>query len=314
VRSIRLNGWQRIGIAISIIWAFGAGIYTHTADVERANNFASYAYKICSYSKEVAHQTDLSSCDQERKSNLATWMAGSNTNAAFTALAPIPVGWLAAFILLCVGRAQIIGFRTAMSWATITWPKRLFVVFCAMISLSAVLFGTLTVLNLYVDTQVPVALGLRALVIKTGEDFVTAEGTWTRSGETLGSSIGFPLQTSRIQCNRQERRCTEARASVSGNTLVSELILYDVESWTPNSIVFRYDAPCATEVFTIDLNTEAVSGAGHTINEDAAFCKMRADNEHRWNYLLSDGFDVYWKQRQKARPLLLRLIQTLFGN
>jgi hypothetical protein len=32
------------------------------------------------------------------------------------------------------------------------------------------------------------------------------------------------------------------------------------------------------------------------------------------NHRLSDGFKVDWEQRQKARPLLLRLIQTFFGN
>ncbi|HXW26275.1 MAG TPA: hypothetical protein VEK73_16140 [Xanthobacteraceae bacterium] len=312
--SIKLNGWQRIGIIASIIWAFGAGIYTHKADVERANFFANFAYKVCAYSKEVAHETDLSSCDQERKANIIAWMKGSDENVAFAALAPIPLGWFAAFILLYVGRAQVIGFRAVVPWATLNWAKKSFVVFCTFVSLISILFAIMVILNLYVDTQVPVALALRPKVMKFGEDSVIAEGTWTRSGPTQWSSIAFPLQTSRIRCNRQERRCMEAKASVSGNVLVSELLEYEVESWTGGSIVFRNDAPCASEVFTIDLNTEAVSGAGHTINENTAFCKMREDNEKYWNYLLSNGFDVYWAQRQKARPLLLRLIQTLFGN
>jgi len=39
---MRLNGWQRVGIVLSIAWALGAGIYTRSADVERANNFARW--------------------------------------------------------------------------------------------------------------------------------------------------------------------------------------------------------------------------------------------------------------------------------
>jgi hypothetical protein len=95
---------------------------------------------------------------------------------------------------------------------------------------------------------------------------------------------------------------------------MSELVDYDVESWSDAAIVFRNDAFCAAEVFTVDLNTEAVTGAGHSTNTDTKLCKMLPGKEESWRYQLSDGFKVYWEQRQKARPLPLRLIQTLFGN
>jgi hypothetical protein len=62
-------------------------------------------------------------------------------------------------------------------------PKKAFVVFSVLAGLAVILLGVTVVLNLYVDTQVPVALGQRAMVIKTG-DLVTAVGTWTRSGST----------------------------------------------------------------------------------------------------------------------------------
>ncbi len=122
------------------------------------------------------------------------------------------------------------------------------------------------------------------------------------------------LQTSRIECNKAERRCTEARASVAGNVLISDLVEYDLESWTAAAIVLYNDGPCVTEVFTIDLNTKTVSGAGHRINKDGAFCEMYPGKDESWNYQLSDGFKVYWEKREIARPFLLRLIQTLFGN
>jgi hypothetical protein len=95
---------------------------------------------------------------------------------------------------------------------------------------------------------------------------------------------------------------------------MSDLVEYSVESWTAAAIVLRLDFPCATEMFTIDFNTDAVSGAGHTINIDSAFCKMYPVREESWKDQLSDGFKVYWEQRQKARPLPLRLILALFGN
>ena len=84
--------------------------------------------------------------------------------------------------------------------------------------------------------------------------------------------------------------------------------------WMAAAIVLRLDAPCATEVFTIDLNTKSVSGAGHSINKDGADGKIYGGKEESWSYQLSNGFNVYWEQRKKARPLPLRLIQTVFGN
>lgn len=311
---MRLTGLQRLGIVLSLLWALGAGIHTRNADVERADNFAKFAYKVCSDSKSLAHDSDLSSCAQEREKNLETWMKGSDANVAIAALTPIPFGWLAAFILLYVGRAQVFGFRAVVPWAALSRPKKAFVVFCALASLAVVLFGLTVVLNLYVDAQVPVGLSPFTTVVKTGDNWVTAEGTWTRSGSTEGSSMENPLQTSRIECNKEQRRCTEARASVSGNVLIPELVEYEVESWSAAAIVLRLDDLCTTEVFTIDLNTKSVSGAGHRIKKDDAYCKLYGGSEESWRYQLSNGFNVYWEQRKKARPLPLRLIQTLFGN
>jgi hypothetical protein len=310
---MRLNGWQRLGIGLSIIWAVGAAIHQRNSDVEHAENFAKFAYKVCSDAKSLAQDNNLASCEQERNEHLVTWLKGSWGNVAFLALVPIPFGWLAALILINVSRAQVIGFRTVLSWATSSVLKKIFVVFCALASGAVILFGFTAALNLYVDTEVPVSLGLRAMVIKTGEDMVTAAGTWTRSGLTEGSAMGYPLQTSRIMCNRQERRCSEARASVSGNTLMSDLVEYEVESWSTTTIVFKTDSLCTTEVFTIDLKTESVNGAGHR-NKDEKFCNPFESKEEHWNYRLSDGFKVYWEQRQRARPLPLRIIQSFFGN
>ena len=305
-----------IMIALSLIWAIGAGIHTHNADIERAENFANSAYNICTYGKEVNHDTDLSSCDAERPKNRKTWMEGSNANVAIASLAPIPFAWLAGFILLYVGRAQLIGFRAAVPWATLTHIRKLFVVFCVFVSVASILFGIVMLLNLYVDTKVRVTPSPFVDVIKTGENLVTVEGTWTRTDLT-DDTIAKPLQTSKIQCSKAENRCTEALASVSESTLMSEIVEYDIQSWTPDAIVLRRDFLCATELFTIDLNTKAVSGAGHSINENDLFCKSpsKSQNERRtWTYQLSNGFQIYWGLRQKARPLLLRVIQSIFGN
>lgn len=88
---------------------------------------------------------------------------------------------------------------------------------------------------------------------------------------------------------------------------------YDIQSWSPNAIVMRKEVLCGIELFTIDLNTKSVSGAGHRIN-DEPMCQTDKDDKANWNYQLTNGFDVYWKLRQKARPWPLRVIQSFFGN
>ena len=311
---MKLSKVQWIGVALSILWAAGAGIYTHNADVERADNFVKFAFRVCSYNQLVNNDASLEKCDREKVEHLATFMEGSSSNIAVAALAPIPFGWLAAFILVYVWRIQVAGFRACVPWSAMNVRGRTFATICGLTLGVVLLFGLLTLMNLYADTKVPVSLALKARVIKTGTDLVTAEGTWTRSGMSKDSSMAYPLQTSTIQCNRVERRCVESRASVAGNTLVSEVVDYELQTWTDKSISLRNESPCAEELYTIDLVTSMVSGAGRRINKDSSFCKTMAGEEEEWSYRLSDGFPVYWELRKQSRPTLLRVLQTGFGN
>ena len=63
---MQLNGWQKLGVALSIAWAIGAGISTNNEDVERAENFAKLAYKTCSNTKMLAKESDLTQCKKEK--------------------------------------------------------------------------------------------------------------------------------------------------------------------------------------------------------------------------------------------------------
>ena len=55
-------------------------------------------------------------------------------------------------------------------------------------------------------------------------------------------------------------------------------------------------------VYTIDLNTQTVSGAGHLTNQDTISCKMNFKSKENWSFLfLTNGFNVYWEQRMRGR-------------
>ena len=179
----------------------------------------------------------------------------------------------------------------------------------AIVTTLAILF----VSNLYVDTQVPVTLGYRAMVTEVANDVVLATGTWTREGALEKSKIDFPLQTSRIICYRKRGLCLESRAEISfGNLLTAELVEHEITAWNDTTIVYRDDSPCAFEVYTIDRKTESVNGVGQSKNSNLESCKWveKAD----WRLHLADGFKVWWEYRNSVQPLPLRLWHAVLGN
>jgi len=311
---MHLNGWQRIGIGLSIVWAVGAAVYQRNADLDRSKSFVDYAFRVCTDAKELAHDTDLKSCLQEREKHTEIWLEGSWGNVAILSLVPIPLAWIAVYILLGFWRGAVIGFHAVVPWRTLTRWRKFKVVSSLLITFVVVGFGILLAMNLYVETLVPVGLPPGVMVIQSGEDVAMLKGTWTREGASQDSRMAYPLQTSRITCYRKEGRCMEALASVSGTLLDAELVEYAIESWSDTTIVFVDDAMCASTVYTVDRKTESVNGVGHSIM-DSDYCKRFVKKpEKSWNLHLTDGFKVYWGERQKARPIALRLIQTLFGN
>jgi hypothetical protein len=165
--------------------------------------------------------------------------------------------------------------------------------------------------------KVPVSLSTSIHVYNYKNASVFAEGTWVRTDLNFSDdTIMNPLQTSKIRCVRSEGSCYQSTAAVSGNLLLAELDSFDIVSWTENSVVFKDSSMCAETIYTIDLKTETVAASGHVTNEDDKFCKspLSVSSRKTWKLQLSKGFDVYWELRKKARPYLLRVIHSLFGN
>lgn len=314
---MRLSKIQIAGVVLAVAWAVIVGITTHSGDVKHATDFANFSRKACIDGNTVNHVVDPAKCDREWHDNYATFIKGDVGNTLFAAFAPIPILLLAAFCLLYFMRAQIAGFRTVVPWSGLSRWKKGFVVFCVLFVAAAGLFSVVVLMNQAVDANVPVMLTLKSFEnVAIGDDQrVEVVGTWTRTDLGDTDTISDPLQTSRIVCVKSENRCTEAKAYVSGRTLFADEGDYTVASWTSSAIVLRNDFPCATEVFTIDLNTEVVSGEGHKTNGDSVMCKTSlSEGKDSWSYLLEDGFKVYWQAHQKQRPFALRVFQTLAGN
>jgi hypothetical protein len=99
---MRLGGWQRVGIVISIIWMICAAIYQRHADIKHATNAANLTYQVCSESESfLKGERD---CSKEFEKTWHLWLEGSWGNVAFVALVPVPLGWIIFCGLIGVSR------------------------------------------------------------------------------------------------------------------------------------------------------------------------------------------------------------------
>lgn len=307
--------WIVLGVILSVAWAVGAWHHSQQTALASAQSFGALTYKVCTDHQLLTHNTNVARCAEKRDKSVEKWLKDGNytANGLFIALVPIPFIWLVGVILLYFARAQVAGFREVLPWGKLNIPKRIFLVLCACFTFAAVVFGVTVLLNMYTDSKVPVSPPSQVAVNAGGSGFVTITGTWVRTDLT-SDSIANPIQTSKIECYKLQGKCIESTAYVSDTLLGTDLHTFDIEKWTADVIVYADENLCATTIYTIDLHTQVVSGAGHLTNQGSTICKMNFKGKERWSLLLSNGFNVYWKLRQHARPWLLRTIQSLFGN
>jgi hypothetical protein len=95
-----VNGWQRIGIVLSVCWIVGAGLW-----VLGQENWAASYYGLCL--SAANDQQHVEKCDVEFEKAWPIARFEKQTEAAFVALAPVPLAWLLAY--LSVGVARWIG-------------------------------------------------------------------------------------------------------------------------------------------------------------------------------------------------------------
>jgi len=104
---MRLNDWQRIGIAASIIWAIGAPMYLDSAAREEASAAFLRYYKACRDVPSICSEQASRQRDIVPRYRLLT----DKANVAVVSLVPIVLGWLLAYALVYLGRWIRAGFR-----------------------------------------------------------------------------------------------------------------------------------------------------------------------------------------------------------
>lgn len=102
---MQINGWQRVGVVLSVLWAIGAAIYIRNIQVENADSLFQMEYSECLSEKIGSGCIDKVSL-QNAMDVTANW-----SDVTFFAFAPVIAGWLMAYIALKTFRWIKVGFQ-----------------------------------------------------------------------------------------------------------------------------------------------------------------------------------------------------------
>jgi len=157
-----------------------------------------------------------------------------------------------------------------------------------------------------VRDAVPVSLPSKSLnaddIFWNKFGYVTAKGTWTMASP---DTMGNPLRTSEIVCQKKEAVCREGYASLfqfnSGTPFLNVSVEnYPIIKWDDSQIIYTDNLPsCTYYLYTINRITKEVSGVRRPKSKvDENLCKDVEKKEMQLR--LVDGYDVVKAETDKV--------------
>ena len=107
MRGFRLNGWQRTGIALSMLWAVAGVLWGNHLAIQEGGAIPIAHYKSCISQPDYDDDECSAAFDEE----YAAAVRGRWAFAAMAGLAPIPVVWLLVYIIVWTVRWIRGGFQ-----------------------------------------------------------------------------------------------------------------------------------------------------------------------------------------------------------
>ncbi len=107
---MRLNGWQRIGFVLTVIWVIVGGFWFNHRSVDRqgANVIAAHQRCLAELSAQpdgtMPSDTDWGTCDRAFARDWSPAVADHWLDAAIYTFAPIPFAWLILYGFVALGR------------------------------------------------------------------------------------------------------------------------------------------------------------------------------------------------------------------
>lgn len=117
----KLNGWQRIGVILSVLWIVVVPILERNTQIEAAHRVSDYQYRTCNEGgwadlSRYGAKGDKNSCLKAAgaaRIDLLKVDAEKGMNLALLAIAPVLLGWLAAWMAIRLYGWVAAGFKKA---------------------------------------------------------------------------------------------------------------------------------------------------------------------------------------------------------
>lgn len=118
---MRLSGWQRIGVVVSILWFFVGGFIGNKAALDEAGRRTTTQFDNCvAANKRLLgeygpYDQVWTPCWQQHTADFMRNAGGHWWIALAVALIPLPIGWLLGWLLVAIGRWIRSGFSQKSS-------------------------------------------------------------------------------------------------------------------------------------------------------------------------------------------------------
>lgn len=111
-----LNGWQRIGVILSVLWFFYGGLSTNAYYTTEAYRKTFASYEMCNAATHYEQNQDkvfekLEQCSKDRDKNYNMWLDGMWFAALIAAVLPIPIAWYLITRLIKLFKWTSAGFK-----------------------------------------------------------------------------------------------------------------------------------------------------------------------------------------------------------
>ena len=103
---MKLNGWQRIGVVASVLWAIGGSIYERNAQVNDAAKYYELAVKNC-FGELIRTCLDTT---KETYKSLLFFDAVKVADIVLVAIGPVISGWILVYLTVKIVRWVKAGF------------------------------------------------------------------------------------------------------------------------------------------------------------------------------------------------------------
>lgn len=93
---------------------------------------------------------------------------------------------------------------------------------------------------------------------------VSSDGAWLRvhgRWTLVGEAMGWPTQTSTVECDKDQKVCVEGTAVISDGILMDvKLTNFKVDRWDAETVIATSnDMPCVKRTYVFDLRTKSAN-------------------------------------------------------